>query len=237
MKRIKKIIEQNDTKGGQAFDIFIQSLIIISLISFSIDTLPNISTKLSQVLNISELVIIIIFSIEYILRIIVSDNKVKFIFSFYGLIDLMAIIPFYITTGLDLRSIRALRLLRLLRTFKLMRYSNAIKRFQRALVIAKEELVLFFFVTIILLFLSGAGIYFFENPVQPEVFTSVFESLWWALATLTTVGYGDIYPITIGGRIFTFFILMIGLGIVAVPTGLLASALSKSREEELNSKE
>jgi len=237
MQKIKRIVEQNDTKEGRIFDIFIQSLIVLSLVSFSIDTLPNISERLRHVLRISEIVIIVIFSIEYVLRIIVSRKKLKFIFSFYGLIDLIAILPFYLSTGLDLRSIRALRLLRLLRTLKLLRYSSAIRRFQRALVLAKEELILFFFITVILLFLSGAGIYFFENPAQPEVFTSIFDSLWWAVATLTTVGYGDIYPITVGGRIFTFFILMIGLGIVAVPTGLLASALSKSREEEVNSKE
>lgn len=231
MKRIKKIIEHNDTKGGRIFDLFIQSLIVLSLISFSIETLPNKSIGLSKVLNISELVIVIIFSIEYLLRLLISDKKLKFIFSFYGLIDLMAILPFYITTGLDLRSIRAFRLLRLLRTFKLMRYSNAIKRFHRALIISREELILFLFITIILLFLSGAGIYLFENPAQPEVFTSIFESLWWAVSTLTTVGYGDIYPITVGGKIFTSLILMIGIGIVAVPTGILASALAKTREE------
>ena len=86
MNTIKKIIEENDTKGGRVFDIFIQSLIILSLISFSIDTLPNISNKLRQVLNVSELIIIIVFSAEYILRLIVTDNKLKFIFSFYGLI-------------------------------------------------------------------------------------------------------------------------------------------------------
>jgi voltage-gated potassium channel len=231
MKKLKNIIEKNDTKGGRIFDIFIQSLIIISLISFSIETIPDLSDRLKKVLEVSEFVIVIIFSLEYILRLIVSERKLKFIFSFYGLIDLLAILPFYITTGIDLRSIRAFRLLRLLRTFKLMRYSKAIKRFHKALIDSKEELVLFFIVTIILLFLTAAGIYLFENPAQPEKFSSIFESLWWAVATLTTVGYGDIYPITVGGKIFTFIILMIGLGIVAIPTGILASALSKTRKD------
>ena len=95
-----------------------------------------------------------------------------------------------------------------------------------------HPLVLFGVVTVMLLFLSAVGIYYFENEAQPEEFKSIFHSLWWAVATLTTVGYGDVYPITIGGRIFTFFILMIGLGIVAVPAGLLASALSKARMED-----
>lgn len=92
--------------------------------------------------------------------------------------------------------------------------------------------MLFVVVTLMLLYISAVGIYYFENEAQPEVFKSVFHSLWWAVATLTTVGYGDVYPITIGGKVFTFAILMVGLGIVAVPAGLLASALSKVRMEE-----
>ena len=153
-------------------------------------------------------------------------------FSFYGLIDLFAILPFYLSLGIDLRTLRILRLFRLFRIIKLARYSKALKRFQMALKIAKEELLIFFAATILLLFITGAGIYMFENPAQPEVFTSIFSSLWWAVATLTTVGYGDIYPITAGGKIFTFLILMIGLGIVAVPSGVLASSLAEARKLE-----
>jgi len=127
-------------------------------------------------------------------------------------------------------------LLRLFRIFKLFRYSKAINRFYRAFIIAKEELVLFTFASLILLYLSAVGIYYFENAAQPEQFKSVFHSLWWSVATLTTVGYGDIYPITAGGRIFTFCVLMIGLGVVAVPAGLVASALSQARKEEAGEK-
>ncbi|MHC5135804.1 MAG: ion transporter, partial [Planctomycetota bacterium] len=173
-----------------------------------------------------------IFSIEYFLRVLVADKKIRFIFSFFGIIDLLAILPFYLRLGIDLRSIRSIRMLRIFRMLKLARYSRAIHRLHRALNIIKQELVLFFATTCILLYLSAAGIYLFENTAQPEAFKSVFHSLWWATITLTTVGYGDIYPVTVGGKIFTFFVLMIGLGIVAVPTGLMASALSKAREEE-----
>ena len=112
-----------------------------------------------------------------------------------------------------------------------MRYSKAIRRFHVAFRLAKEEFVLFAFVAVMILYLSAVGIYYFENEAQPEHFRSVFHSLWWAVATLTTVGYGDVYPVTVGGKIFTFFVLMVGLGIVAVPAGLVASALSKAREE------
>jgi voltage-gated potassium channel len=95
-----------------------------------------------------------------------------------------------------------------------------------------EELVLFFCSTMLVMYLSAVGIYFFEHAAQPDKFKSVFHSLWWSVSTLTTVGYGDIYPITTGGRIFTFFVLMAGLGVIAVPAGLFASALAKARQEE-----
>lgn len=229
---IKSIVEKNETLAGRTFDLFIQMLIVISIITFSIETLPNLSIKTRQYLGTAEAIIVSIFILEYILRLRVSDNKIKYIFSFYGLIDFLAIVPFLISSGIDLRSLRIFRLLRLFRLFKLIRYNKAIRRFSRAFVIAKEEIILFGVVTIMLLYLSAVGIYYFESGAQPEAFKSIFHSLWWAVTTLTTVGYGDVYPITLGGRIFTFITLMIGLGIVAVPAGLLASALSKARIEE-----
>ena len=106
------------------------------------------------------------------------------------------------------------------------------KRFGLAFMLVKEEIVLFFVCTVILIFITSAGIYYFENEAQPETFKSISHSAWWSIVTLTTVGYGDIYPITLGGRIFTFFVLMIGVGLVTVPAGLVASALSKAREIE-----
>jgi len=115
---------------------------------------------------------------------------------------------------------------------KLARYSEALKRIGKALLIAKEELILFGFVTLMLLYLSAVGIYHFEHAAQPNNFKSIFDSLWWAVTTLTTVGYGDVYPITLGGRLFTFIVLMLGLGIVAVPTGIIASALTSVRKSE-----
>ena len=102
----------------------------------------------------------------------------------------------------------------------------------RAFVISREEIVLFAVSALIMIYLAGVGIYYFEHEAQPKVFRSMFDGLWWAVATLTTVGYGDSYPITAGGRLFTFLILIIGLGIIAVPTGMVASALSKARQAE-----
>lgn len=230
----KQIIENNDTPTGRFFDLFIQFIIVVSLVSFSIETLPNLSSKTIRFLKYVELITVAIFTIEYISRVAVADRKLKFIFSFFGLVDLFAILPFYLTTAIDLRAIRILRLLRLFRAFKLFRYSKAIQRFNTALTIAREELILFSIVTVMALYFAAVGIYYFENAAQPDSFSSVFQSMWWALATLTTVGYGDLYPVTTGGKIFTFLVLMVGLGVVAVPTGLIASALSKARELEKN---
>ncbi|MCJ8502468.1 ion transporter [Desulfatitalea alkaliphila] len=145
--------------------------------------------------------------------------------------DLVAILPFYLSTGLDLRSVRVFRLLRLFRVITIMRYNAAMARLKHAFHLAREELVLYLSASGIILYLASVGIYHFENPAQPQIFASVFHSMWWAVATLTTVGYGDIYPITAGGRIFTGLVLLIGLGIVAVPAGVVASALSEARRE------
>lgn len=232
LDRLKQIVEHNDTPAGRAFDLAIQALIVLSLVTFSVETLPDLSPNAQWWLYAIEVVTVVIFTIEYLLRFILASEKRKFVFSFFGLIDLMAILPFYIATGVDLRSIRAFRFLRLFRAFKIVRYSKAIRRFHRAFIIAREELVLFSIITMMMMYFSAVGIYYFEHEAQPKQFASVFHSLWWSVATLTTVGYGDIYPITVGGKIFTFAVLLIGLGIVSVPAGLVASALSKARAME-----
>ncbi|MBG7613465.1 ion transporter [Polaribacter sp. BAL334] len=231
-ENIRKIVEDNTTKKGKYFDYFIQFLILASLIAFTVETLPDNSKKTIDFLNTFEIICVSIFTLEYILRIYVAKKPLKYIFSFYGLIDFLAIFPFYLRTAYDLRALRAFRVFRIFRTLKLVRYNKAMKRFHIAAGIIKEELVLFLIITAIFIFLASAGIYYFENEAQPELFSSVIHSGWWAVVTLTTVGYGDVYPITVGGKIFTFFILLIGVGIVTIPAGLVASALSKAREIE-----
>ena len=233
-EKLRVIVEESDTKLGKLFDLVVQFLVVISLLSFSLETLPNLSKNQIFILKLIEIVIITIFSIEYLLRIFVTNKKFKYIFSFYGLIDLLTILPFYLSLTIDLRSLRALRLLRLFRILKLVRFNKAINRFQEALKIAREEIIIFIFATCIVLYLSSVGIFFFENAIQPDKFSSVFHSLWWAIVTLTTVGYGDIYPLTLGGRIFTFFILILGLGVVGISAGLIASALTAVRRKEEN---
>lgn len=229
---LKNIVEINDNRKSRIFAYFIQSLIFISILSFSFETIPDLKPETRKILRFIEVFCVVVFTVEYILRIYVADKKHKFIFSFFGIIDFLAILPFYLALGVDLRSLRALRFLRLFRILKLMRYNKAIGHFTKAISLAKEEILLFLIVTLILIYFSAVGIYYFEHEVQPNNFASIFDSLWWAIITLTTVGYGDVYPITVGGKVFTFFILMIGLGIVAIPTGIISSALTKSVDKK-----
>jgi voltage-gated potassium channel len=149
-----------------------------------------------------------------------------------GIIDLISILPFYFNLGGGSRAFRIIRLFRIFRILKLARYNKAINRFRIAFTTVKEELVLFFLASFFLIYLVSVGIYYFENEAQPEAFQSIIHSFWWSVVTLTTVGYGDVYPVTIGGQIFTFFVLMIGVGIITIPAGLIATAMTRTREEE-----
>ena len=236
-EKIRQIIEGNDRKLSPIFDITIQVLIVFSIIIFSLGTLPNLTPLWQNIINYVDILFYSIFAIEYFLRIYVSDKRLKYIFSFFGIVDLLAILPFLFARQFDLRAIRALRVFRLTRVLKISRYDESLKTFAIAIKIIKPEITLFYIITSIFLFLSATGIYYFEHAVQPIEFASVFHSLWWAIITITTVGYGDVYPITIGGRIFTFAILLLSLAIITVPTGLIASALSKARNMEIEQKE
>ena len=221
---------------GQVFfgkwELFFQGVILLSLLDFAFETLPDLSNTQRNWVKAAEVFTISVFTVEYIVRVIFSRQCSKYVFGFFGIIDLISILPFFLGLAVDLRSLRAFRMLRLFRILKLARYNKAIRRFHRAFVISREEIVLFAVSASIMLYLAGVGIYYFEHEAQPEVFRSVFDGLWWAVVTLTTVGFGDSYPITAGGRLFTFLILIIGLGIIAVPTGMIASALSKARQTE-----
>jgi voltage-gated potassium channel len=231
-KYLWSIVEDNTTQKGKVFDFFIQVLIFSSLLAFSIETLPNLSDWSIILLKSFETFCIYFFLVEYFLRVFVAKNPFKYIFSFYGIIDFLAIAPYFLSSFVDLRFLRVFRIFRIFRVLKLVRYNKAIRRLGIAAKEVKEEVMLFLIVTFILIFVVSAGIYFFENEAQPDKFQSVFHSMWWTIVTLTTVGYGDVYPITVGGKIFTFFILILGLGIVTVPAGLVASSLSKAREIE-----
>ena len=230
--KIFEIIFEADTPSGKFFDVALIICILLSVTTVFLESVDILKDEYGMIFRWIEWTFTLLFTLEYALRIFCVSERNRYIFSFYGIIDFLAIFPFYLRGAYDLRALRAFRIFRIFRALKLIRYNKALNRFHIAAKIVKEEIVLFLIVTSIFIFLASAGIYFFENKAQPEIFTSVIHSGWWAVVTLTTVGYGDVYPITVGGKIFTFFILLIGVGIVTIPAGLVASALSKAREIE-----
>ena len=212
-------------------------MILMSAVLITIDSLPNIHEKFGQPILTFELLLSGFFAFEYIMRLRASQNPLRYAFSFWGIIDLIAIIPFTLIFGGSVNSTKALRLLRLARLFKLLKIGNAHSRLFDAFDEVRHEILVFFCLAFGAVFLAAVGIYHFEHSAQPEVFSSIPASMWWAVATLTTVGYGDIYPITIGGKIFTSLILVLGLSLVAIPTGLFSAALLRAKERESQKEE
>lgn len=235
---LAEILEENNSRLSRSINWSIQILIILSIVSFSLETVPRLSPSIARALGTAEVVFTIIFTLEYLLRVWAAQNRLAYIFSFFGLIDLLAIAPFFVGLimfsggGLTLGAVRVFRLMRMFRLLKLARYNVAMRRFQRAFESIREELILTGTITACVIFFAAVMIYYFEREDQPEIFASVFHALWWSVVTLTTVGYGDAYPVTAGGRFFTGLLLIAGLGLVSVPSGLIASALTATRRLE-----
>lgn len=234
MKKTLQMLLDDSNDIGRKVNYVLQGFILLSLVAFTLETLPNLSDTFKKVLYIIELITIIIFTIEYIARIIASDKKWEYITGKWGIIDLLAIMPYYLSTTIDLRFVRAFRMLRLLRLFKLARSSNALERLSLAFQLAKIELFLFLNIAVIILYLSAVGIYYCEHGAQPEQFQSILHSFWWAIVTLTTLGYGDVYPITVAGRFFASVVVLVGIGFVAMPSSIMTSALTEARKQLAN---
>ena len=234
---------ENGRIASKIFDLFILSFILLSVISVFISTfdLPEEYLKTLQQIEQASL---IVFSVEYLLRIWTADllypgtgffrSRIKYIFSGMALIDLLAILPFYLPMLLpvNLIGIRAVRLVRLLRLLKLNRYSDALASIGAVFKRKAGEIFASLFFVIILLVVASLLIYYAEHDAQPEQFKNAFSGLWWAVATLTTVGYGDIYPITPMGRVLGATIAILGIGMVAVPTGILSAGFVEVLEKD-----
>lgn len=228
--------EKGNKKGDYFVEYLISGLILLNVIAIFLESYKSINAKYSGLFYGIEMVSIVIFSIEYILRIWVADlqyptlspikARLKYIFSFLGLVDLLSILPFYLPylITIDLRVMRVLRLLRLLRLLKLNRHSKSLKLIGTVLKNTKNDILVTVFMVFILLVLASTLMYSLENEAQPEAFENIGQALWWAVATLTTVGYGDIYPITGLGKLLSGVIALLGIGIVALPTGIISSA-------------
>lgn len=238
--RVFEIIETASTfdTASKIFDIFIITLIILNTISVIVATF-EIPEWLSRLLSVFENISITVFTLEYILRVWTADLKnldmkpfkarLRYMVSFMALIDLLSILPFYIPfiIPIDLRVLRTLRIIRMFRLFKLNRYTTALADVAYVFKSKAYQLLSSMFVVLLLMIISSIIMYNFEYAAQPEVFSNAFSSFWWAIATITTVGYGDIYPITIPGKIISAVIALLGVALVAVPTGIISAGFTE----------
>ncbi len=223
---------------GSVFVRSVYALIILNVIAIILQSYEGVRGDFDSFFYVFELISVLIFTTEYIIRIWVSENRWKFVFSAFGLIDLVAILPFYLPFlfNFDLRIMRILRLFRMLRVFKLGRYSTSLSLIGQVLKDTKAELLITLFVALILLVFSSTLMYYAEHDAQPDKFASIGHSFWWAVATLTTVGYGDVYPLTGVGKVLSAIIALIGIGFVALPTGIISTAFAERVKERKSKK-
>ena len=213
---------------GRLFEGISLAIIALSLVAFTIETLPNLSASQRRLLALFEIIFSVVFALEYLFRIVRSKRKRAYVFSFYGIVDLLSWLPSLLMLSTDLYFLRALRIFRVLRIFKLSRHIKATEQMVSAFYEVRASLAVYVSLTALTVYLAAVGIYFFEQHIQPETFGSIPHCLWWAVTTLTTVGYGDSYPVTLGGRLFTTLILILGIGLVAIPGSLYVNALVRA---------
>jgi voltage-gated potassium channel len=225
---IPQILDGTHPTASRAVALAHQALIILAGIALSIETVEGLPAWATAALNRFEVTVLVVFLAEYVTRLVCADRPLRYVLSFWGIVDLLAWLPLVFLLESQLATIRILRLLRLVRLFKLLHANRALTRLELALRSIRGELAVFAFLAMIILYIAAVGIYIFEHEAQPDNFSSIPMSLWWAVVSFTTVGYGDIYPITAAGRIFTACLLFVGLGVIAVPTALISSALIRT---------
>ena len=238
-----------DKRGLSPINFVLVVLVLVSLVSFALETEPGISDELYQGIQVFNWFILIVFAIEYVVRVWVAGEdeefrgiggRLKYMFTPYAVADLIAFLPelvFLLIVGptTSERSIAALKALRLFRLLKLARFVPAFGLLGAALKRAGTQLLTSLALAMALVYVSAMLLFFIEGPGQPEAFGSIPRAVWWAIATLTTVGYGDVYPVTALGRVAASIIAIAGIGVVALPAGVFASAFSdeiKEREQE-----
>lgn len=229
--KLHDIIYEADTPAGKLFDIILLFVILFSIFLVMLESVESINAQYGYILDISEWIITILFSIEYLARIITVKSPRKYIFSFYGIIDLLSTIPKYLSLFIlgahSLVVIRALRLLRVFRILKLTRFIGESANFGKALRQSRAKIAVFITFVIVLCIILGSVMYLIENDKESG-FTSIPRSVYWAIVTLTTVGYGDIAPITALGQFIASLIMILGYGIIAIPTGIVTSEMTRA---------
>ncbi len=227
--------EIGDSKWDKVINTFIILLIICNVIAVMLETIPSIHEPNKEFFHYFDLISVMIFTVEYILRVWSSTHhkkyehpvygRIKYVFSPEALIDVLAILPFYLHAfiGFDLRVLRILRLLRFLRLFRLTAYMKSAKIVVNVFRSKFNELVLSLVLVLFLIIIASCLLYFAEHLVQPDVFSSIPDTMWWAIVTLTTVGYGDMIPITLMGKILTSVVSLAGVGLFALPAGIITA--------------
>ena len=236
-EKLHEIIYEADTPAGKLFDIILLLLIITSIILVMLESVTSFADQHLEFLDIAEWIITILFTIEYIARVIVVNQPKKYIFSFYGIVDFLSTIPkylsFFILGSHSLIALRALRLMRVFRILKLARFVGESNNLMKALRASRAKIAVFVFFVLIICIILGAIMYIVESG-QDSGFTSIPRSVYWAIVTLTTVGYGDIAPATALGQLISSIIMIIGYGVIAIPTGIVSVEYAKSTSTEEN---
>lgn len=232
--KLHEIIYEADTPAGKLFDLVLLVVIIASILLVMLESVKSIDSHYHTFLNVSEWVITILFSIEYIIRIITVKKPIRYIFSFYGIIDLLSTIPKYISLVFGgvhaLAALRALRLLRIFRILKLARYLGASRNLLNALRASRAKISVFLFAVIIIAIILGTIMYLVEG--EENGFTNIPKSVYWCIVTLTTVGFGDIAPQTPLGQFIASLVMILGYGIIAVPTGIVSAEYTNQSQKK-----
>lgn len=235
-ERLREIIYEADTREGKLFDVILLFVIIASIVLVMLESVDTFDAKYHAFLDISEWIITILFTIEYLARIVSVKNPIKYIFSFYGIIDLLSTIPKYLSLFLtgthSLVALRALRLMRVFRILKLTRYIGESTNFVRALKKSRVKISVFLTFVLILCIILGTVMYLIESD-KDSGFTSIPRSVYWAIVTLTTVGYGDIAPTTALGQFIASLIMIMGYGIIAIPTGIVGAEMTREERKSI----
>jgi voltage-gated potassium channel len=233
--KLYEVIFESDTTAGKAFDVTLLFMIVASITSICLESIPSLYAEYPNTFFGLEVFFTAIFTLEYILRLIAVRKPLNYVKSFYGITDLLAIVPSYFALIFPslhfLVVIRALRLLRLFRIFKLVHFLNESLFLVNALWNARRKILVFFFAVILMTIIAGSLMYVIEHNANQD-FHSIPQSIYWAIVTLTTVGYGDISPITPLGKILASFIMLLGYSIIAVPTGIISASLVKESSNE-----
>lgn len=238
-KRIFSLVHDTRTRQGKRFHLIILGVIILSVIYVLLESVESLDKKYHSSMVVAEWVITIIFSAEYIFKVISLRKPQRYIFSFYGIIDLLSTLPLYLSYffsgGSTFVALRALRLLRVFRILKLVKYIGEANTLSKAIVASRLKIGIFIYIVLIMCVIMGSVMYLVEEGADSG-FSSIPKSIYWTIVTITTVGYGDIAPATNLGQAIASFIMILGYGIIAIPTGIVTSEMTKERVKNTNYK-